>query len=128
MAGCTGRRYIIEILLQTALNTIQPINYHLEDLIENSHSLRLFRYLSLTRISSSWTLYQKTYLGLVQIESVCRRQVLYYSKNDIVFYMVENIVGGGENARGLHYLRFRNFFENNIYLKIVKNWYCIFVS
>ena len=59
-------------------------------------------------------------LRLVQIESTCRRQSKCDWKNwKFVSWMVENIVGKGENAGYQHFLLFPRIFSffHNIFLK-----------
>ena len=48
---------------------------------------------------------------LVQIESICRRQIKFYSIH-LSYHRIENIVGKEENAGNQHFLLFPQCFQN----------------
>ena len=74
------------------------------------------------------TVYQTTNFVLVQIESICRRNINVTYKWKFFIGLVENIVGKGENA-GYQQLRaissFPTVFSKDLYSRHVKNRACL---
>ena len=60
------------------------------------------------------------FLRLVQIQSICRRQNKCKIKPEILFWIVENIAGKGENASYQHFLLFPRYFQNFSFSKSLK--------